>query len=161
MRPTATIALALASAIVASHASANAAQALLPVAPIEALVSAIDRGDEGAVSRAYTNDATIVDEFAPFRWTGAGAARHWARDFAAGNRAGGVTSVAVSHGGPRFAQIAGDRAWLVVPATFRYRAAGRAEREEAAWTFVLVRAGGRWRIAASTWAKTADSTVKS
>jgi hypothetical protein len=35
--------------------------------------------------------------------------------------------------------------------------AGKAQRESAAWTFVLVSGARGWRIEASTWAKTAGA----
>ena len=127
------------------------------MAPIDALVAGIDTRSPGAVARAYVPSPTITDEFAPFVWRGAGAAKRWSDDFGRMACAAHIEAIRVSHVRPSYVVTAPERAWVVVPTTFRYRVGRASQRETAAWTFALVRAAGRWRIATSTWAKTSDT----
>lgn len=153
------IAVTVASLVTQLASRADAADDAALLRPIEALVVAIERGDTAGIARAYAPDPSIVDEFAPFRWTGSDAAKRWARGFAASNNAGNVTDVGLTHEKPRFVTRSGERAWLVYPAKFTFRVGGKPAWETAAWTFALVRIAGAWRIEASTWAKTGESAT--
>ncbi len=145
---------ALSSFTVAARAASDGRALLVPV---DRLIRAIDAGSGSGIAAAYVLAPTIVDEFAPYRWTGDGAARHWSRDFAAVARDASLTRVRVVRHAPAYVSSAGGRAWLVVPTEYHYDLAGKPQLETAAWTFVLVRADGAWHIEASTWAKTAGA----
>ncbi len=125
--------------------------------PIDRLVLAIDAGSAGGIAAAYVAAPTIVDEFAPFHWSRDGAARQWFRDFSTVARSASLTHIRVVRHAPTYVSFAGPRAWLVIPTDYHYDAAGKPQTESAAWTFVLLRERGSWRIEASTWAKTAGA----
>jgi hypothetical protein len=128
------------------------------IAPVDHLITAILAKDAKGLAAAYDASPSIVDEFAPFTWTGSGAPVAWARDFAALQRTDGITAPHVVRGTPQTANVSPDgrRAYLVVPTTFAYLMKGKPTKETGTWTFVLARpaTGAPWRIASSTWGTT-------
>jgi len=50
------------------------------LAPIDALVAAMNRSDDRSIAALMTRDAVIIDEVAPYRWTGSQAEQHWSHD---------------------------------------------------------------------------------
>jgi hypothetical protein len=152
---TAVAAVALAPGAASSAPSAPSTAALLR--PVDVLVRGIDARSAGTIASAYVFAPTIVDEFAPFRWSGGAAAAHWYREFSRVATAAALEHIRVIRHAPSYVAAAGGRAWLVVPTDYLYDVAGKAARESAAWTFVLVSGASGWRIEASTWAKTAGA----
>ncbi len=152
----AALAAALHDSGAASPAAAAPSTATLLV-PIDRLIRGIDTQSIGTIASAYVFAPSIVDEFAPFRWSGGAAATRWSRDFAEDARTSGLTHVRVVRHAPSYTSFAHGRAWLVVPTDYSYDVAGKAQRESAAWTFVLVSGARGWRIETSTWAKTAGA----
>ncbi len=140
----------------ASAASSDPSTAAL-LRPIDVLVRGIDARSAGTVASAYVFAPAIVDEFAPFRWSGGAAAARWYRDFSGVATTAALEHIRVIRHAPSYVMVSGGRAWLVVPTDYLYDVAGKAQRESAAWTFVLVSGARGWRIEASTWAKTAGA----
>jgi hypothetical protein len=139
----------------AAAAEAPGTSALLQ--PIDRLIRGSDAGYAREISVAYVSAPTIVDEFAPFHWSGEGAAIRWAHGFTSVATASQLSHIHVVRHAPSYVTVMGRHAWLVVPTDYEYDAAGKPQRESAAWTFVLYYAAGGWRIEASTWAKTAGA----
>ena len=140
----------------ATAATAAPSTATLLV-PVDRLIRGIDAQSAGTIASAYVFAPSIVDEFAPFRWSGGAAATRWYRDFAAVAKTSGLAHIRVLRHAPSYTSFVSGRAWLVVPTDYAYDVAGKAQRESAAWTFVLVSGARGWRIEASTWAKTAGA----
>ncbi len=115
-------------------------------APIRAALTAIDAGDAAAFARAFSPDATIVDEISPFAFAGPDAARTWFARLLAVNRANEIADEHGTFAAPHSGSIEGDAAYAVVPVRISYRQRGRAFVENGAWTFVLRNARGTWKI---------------
>lgn len=137
--------------------AATAPSTAVLLAPIDRLIRGIDDASPAGISQAYVFAPTIVDEFAPFRWSGGAAAVRWFRGFAADAGEAHLSHIRVTRHAPSYSSVAGGRAWLVIPTDFEYVVGGKAQRESAAWTFVLVSGRNGWRIEDSTWAKTAGA----
>ena len=140
----------------ASAARATAATDPALVEPVDRLIAAILTNDAGRIARTYAPSPLIVDEFAPFTWSGGAAPAAWLRGFVAAGKAGAVTAMHVTHGPVATANLSDDsrRAYVIFPSAFAYRAKGVPVRETGTWAFVMMRESRRapWRIVASTWA---------
>ena len=83
------------------------------------------------------------------------AVARWAEGFRKHAAAGALTELAVEFGRARDFGVAGTRAFFVLPTSWTGRSAGRPFEEQGAWSFVLKRAGARWRILGYGWGVTA------
>lgn len=119
---------------------------------VTATLDKFNKGDSAAFFAAHTADSMIVDEFAPYRWTGTHAAESWAADYERDARARGITDGRVDYGQPIRATVAGSHAYVVLPTTYRFRQHGKPMREDGQMTFALAHLGEGWKIAEWTWA---------
>ena len=95
-------------------------------------------------------NSTVVDEFAPHLWRGAGCAA-WAKDFVAMERREGITACKVALG-PKGAVVAEtDTAYAVYPATVSCLKRGKPFADHGEWTLVLHKVGSAWKVASWTW----------
>jgi hypothetical protein len=131
-------------------------QVLVPLKTMAAGMTAVSAAQ---VASAYTADATLVDEFPPFVWTGPGAASKWYAGFTAFSKQLGLTKPHAVVGAARFVHMDGTaRAYAVVPMTFTFEVKGKPGTEHGDFVLVLVKSGGAWKMASSTWSKVSDTT---
>jgi hypothetical protein len=142
---------ALALGLSAASAAVAAPADDLMSAP-RAFIADVLGGKADAAAALMTADASIIDEFPPFAWTGPGACGRWLADFAAANAAAHDTNTNVKLGDPIVATSVGDTAYLVVHAAETYKENGVRMAETARMAFALRREGGVWKIAAWAWA---------
>jgi ketosteroid isomerase-like protein len=148
-------------AAIFSMLAAPAAAKSLPtavMAPIDAMLAATnaDKGED--LAAYYTSDAVVVDEFAPYAWTGPTAAAQWwagvdKQMAQMGTKTIHAVARPISHYG-----VTGDSAYVVVPLYISYTVKGKPGHETGLFTLTLRRSGGTWKIATQTWA-TATSTM--
>lgn len=144
--------------------------ALLPVqamaqdaavsAPIVQFVDGFNKGDLAAARATHLADAVIVDEVAPYMWRGAGAFDAWVADLMKDAAAQGITEPSVELGKPTRTLVTGDSAYVIVPATYRFKAKGTAMSEAAQMTFALRKGEAGWKIASWTWTGPNATPVK-
>jgi hypothetical protein len=127
---------------------------------IHAMMDGFNKGDIAGVKALHVDAPTIVDNVAPFSWTGAGAFDAWLKDLAAAEAARGKTDGQVWLGESVDEVVAADSAYVVVPSKYTYKQAGKTMREEGFIAFVLVKAGAAWKIASWSWASPAGVAVK-
>ena len=151
------VVLACLSSIVAAtaHADAAAAPPAEAVRAAYAVANADAHADAGLLKSVMTSSPTIIDEFAPYQWTGTGAIDRYTTALKAWLAAGGLTDLRVVAEAPRFWDVSGDRAWLVLPAVFTYEIGGKGNAESGVYAFVFTRTGGHWRVSSWAWATTA------
>jgi ketosteroid isomerase-like protein len=151
----------LAAAVAASIAFALLAPAAAPAAPHAAgamsavyrWVDAFNRGDVMGTAAVCTSPSSVIDDFAPHVWQGPTGCADWAHAYAALAKSQSLTDGVVKLGAPWQAAVTGDRAYVVVPATFTYKLHGKPVTESGAvLTVALRRIGSGWRIAAWAWA---------
>jgi ketosteroid isomerase-like protein len=125
-----------------------------PVAAVGRYIDAFNKGDVDAMAECFAPSATILDGMAPHVWHGASAARDWHRDVLIEGEHAGAGDYRVSIGAPLHADITGDAAYVVLPATMTFKVRGQPVTQTGAvYTVALRRIGGEWRIAAWAWAK--------
>ncbi|HEV2364205.1 MAG TPA: nuclear transport factor 2 family protein [Caulobacteraceae bacterium] len=122
-----------------------------PQAAVRRFVAAFNRGDVAAEESVHDADATIIDEFAPHIWRGAGAVRAWASDLEKSDKAAGDSNDHLVLAKPTRLEVEGHAAYAVFPATVTYTEKGKALAETGRMTFAFHRAAGAWKIAGWAW----------
>jgi len=100
------------------------------------------------------DDASVIDDFPPFEWRGAGACANWAKTFDGYAQKNAITDSTGTIGKPKRFVVSGDHAYVVVPATFSYTMKGKPVKLTAVATFSLHKTASGWRITAWSWATT-------
>jgi hypothetical protein len=121
---------------------------------VDAFVTAMNTGGPAATSCATST--TIVDDFAPYVWSGPGACAKWLGAFAQLTAAMGVTNVKVSAGKTLYADGDASHGELVIATRFTGLIKGKSHLEAGAWTFVLANASGSWKFSAIAWSHTGN-----
>jgi len=120
-------------------------------APITAFLDAFDKGDLKTAAAQTTGSLTIIDEVAPYTWTGPNGLTGWAGDLIGGDAKAGLSGESVAISTPSRIETSGDNAYVVVPAVYTFKDHGAPMREAAQMTFALHKDAGGWKIAAWTW----------
>jgi hypothetical protein len=120
-------------------------------APIRQMEAAFNKGDAKAAKAAHINAPTIVDEVAPYLWSGPKAFDTWLGDLSKSEAAEGKTGGIVALGTPIRESIKGDKAYVVTPSTYTFKQKGKMMRETGTMTFALVSTKAGWKIQAWTW----------
>lgn len=118
---------------------------------IRTLNDDLNKGDMDAPASLYTQDATIIDEFAPHFWSGAHAHADWIAAFEALAKAEAITGVKLTLGKPLHVNVEGDRAYVVLPTRINDKTKGKAHVEHGLWTFAMQKTSGGWMIAGWSW----------
>jgi hypothetical protein len=151
------LAIAFAALLVAPMASARDAGI---ATTIRTMMDGFNKGDIAAVKGIHVTDPTIVDNVAPFVWSGAGSFDRWLGDLGKSEAAAGKTDGNVWFGDSVDEQISGDQAYVVAPCTYTYQQGGKTMRETGFIAFVLVKTGTAWKVASWSWASPAGTAVK-
>lgn len=124
------------------------------MAPVHQFVDGFNKGDTASALAACAEQTSIIDEFPPHEWHGAGACSTWAKDFEVEAKKQGVSDPVVTLGKPRHVDVTGDLAYVVMPANYAYKQQGKPMKETGSlFTFVLQKGSAGWRIIAWTWSK--------
>jgi len=138
-----------AALLVAAPAAASDATDI--AAAVNASNDALNKNDVAGAAGYYAPEASIIDEFSPHLWTGPKAFAQWGADFgvyAAGQK---MTDPWVTLSTPTFVHVNGDRAYIVFPADFAFKLAGKPTHEPGFQTFAMQKIAAKWKIAGWTW----------
>ena len=142
---TAALGLALASSAAAKPGDDVAA-------PVRQFVDGFNSGHIAAAFAAYApGTISIIDEFAPFHWTGPDAARAWAAGYDRNARANGISGGVVHYQSPTRVERGAGRAYVIMPTDYRYTQRGQAMAETGQLTAVVVRTQRGWKMTGWTW----------
>ena len=119
--------------------------------PVHQFLDGMNKNDLKGAAGAFAPSASMVDEFAPFSWSGANVLQAWGGDYGRYAQAHKDTAPAMAMKGTPRIETGGDRAYAVVPAVFTFKRAGKAMHEDGTMTFVLVKGGADWKIGSFTW----------
>ena len=143
----------LAAAVLAAAPNAMAQQKDV-MAPVHQFVDGFNKGDTKSALAACADQTSIIDEFPPSEWHGAGACGTWADDYDANAKKDGITDGVVTLGKPRHVDVTGDRAYVVVPASYKFKQKGKPVAEIGSMLTVALQKGpAGWRMTAWTWTK--------
>jgi hypothetical protein len=155
------IGLALVLALLPALASAPTAademggsQAASVMATLHQFIDGFNKGDAKSALVACATQASIIDEFPPHEWMGPTACEQWAADYAANAKRAGITDGIVTLGKPWHLSVNGDRAYVVVPATYTYKERGKPVTErDSIFTVALLKFAAGWRITGWAWSR--------
>ncbi|MDB5677466.1 nuclear transport factor 2 family protein [Sphingomonas bacterium] len=157
MRPFAIIGLAAGLLLAVPAQAQNGAVE----APIKTFIDSFNKGDvAGAMATHVSTGATIVDEIAPYMWSGPKSFGDWGASYDKDAKANGITDPAVSVGAPTRELVDGDAAYVIVPSVYTFKQKGVPMREKAQMTFALTKTAAGWKIAAWTWTGPNPNPVK-
>jgi len=123
-----------------------------PVATaVRAMVEAVNRGDMAAAVTAFADNATIVEDVAPFRWQGPSAASDWLTAMAANAKRLGVEAIDMRLGEPMRIVVDRDGAYAVFPGRLTLTTGQERLAANGGLTFTLRREEETWRIDSLTW----------
>ncbi|CAN5474810.1 hypothetical protein BH09PSE4_BH09PSE4_06800 [soil metagenome] len=120
-------------------------------AAVTKVLDQFNGGDIDAFFAAHRDGAIIIDEFAPYVWTGSGSVQHWAGDYMKDAAARGISEGHMDHGAPLQANSVGTGAYIVLPTTYRFLQKGVKMAAKGSMTFVMERVGTDWKIASWTY----------
>jgi ketosteroid isomerase-like protein len=143
------VALALATA-----GLSRASEASDVMVPVNQFVESFNKGDTKTAAAACADQTSIIDEFPPHEWHGAGACSTWMNDFDADAKKNGITDGLVTVSKPRHIDVSADRAYVVVPANYTFKKKGKPEKEIGSLLTVALQKGAAgWRITGWAWSK--------
>jgi hypothetical protein len=143
------------AAISAAHAQST------PEETVRTFMAGFNIGDM-AKSAALNSSAgtSIIDEFAPYTWSGPKAFDDWGTAFDANSKALGITEAKVTLGAPIVRNATSGQAYLIYPSVYTYKLKGTSMRETGRVALVLRKEASAWKIAAWTWTGTVPKPVK-
>ena len=115
-------------------------------------VAAFNKGDMPSMAAECADQASIIDDFAPHVWTGAGACARWSSDFQDFAKAGDITAPFVTLGKPWHVDITADRAYVVAPTKFSYKQKGSPVLERGIVIIAMQKGAAGWHITGWAWA---------
>ena len=115
------------------------------------ILDKFNAGDVDAFIAAHRDGAVIIDEFAPYSWSGSGSAKNWIGDYSKDAAARGITAGRVDYEAPIQANSDGTSAYVVLPTVYSFKQGGKAMAGKGSMTFVMVMAGKEWKIASWTY----------
>ena len=146
--------LALAMTVLAAGPAFAADARTEVMVTVNQFLDGFNKGDTKAAIAACTDEMSILDEFAPFEWHGAGALANWFSAYEADAKKNGITDGFVTLGKPRHIDVDGDRAYVVVPANYMYKRNGKPVKEiGSTLTGALVKGDAGWHISGWAWGK--------
>jgi ketosteroid isomerase-like protein len=124
------------------------------VATVKNFVVAFNAGDTAAMGAACAPQVVIIDEFPPHVWSGANGCIVWANAFNADAEKNKITDPIVTLGKPTHVDVTGNVAYMVTPATYAYKKAGKPVKEtNSILTISLAKGAGGWKMTGWAWAK--------
>lgn len=130
------------------------------MAPIRQFIDSFNKGDVKAAEATHAADAVIVDEAPPFVWKSPGAFQAWLADLTKDDKARGRTDGAVALGAPTREEVAGDTAYVIVPADYTFKDKGVPMHEPSQMTYSLRKTASGWKITSWTWTGPAPTPRK-
>ena len=145
------IALALTVLLVGPVAASENTDVMVPV---HQFIDGFNKGDTKSVVAACADETSVIDEFPPYEWHGAGACAKWLSDDSAFDKANATTDTVVTLRKPLHVDVTGDRAYVVGLANLSYKMKGKLEKEiGSVYTIALQKGAAGWRITGLAWSK--------
>ena len=125
-----------------------------PVSAVQQYLDAFNKADVGAMAAMCADPMSILDGMPPHVWHGPTACRDWYRDVLVEGEHVGAKDYHVTLGKPLHADVTGEAASVVVPATMQFKARGKLVTQSGAvFTVALRKLSAGWRITSWAWAK--------
>lgn len=121
---------------------------------VNQFVDGFNKGDTKSAAAACGEQTSIIDEFAPHEWHGAGACLAWMKDYDTDAKKNVITDGVVTLGKPKHLDVDGAYAYVVIPSDYSFRKQGKPVKETGSlFTFALKKGPAGWKITGWSWAK--------
>ncbi len=121
---------------------------------VQQYIEAFNQGDARSMAAVCADPMSILDGMAPHVWHGPSATQNWYKDVLAEGEHLGAKDYRATLGKPLHANVTGDTAYMVVPATMTFRLKDKQVTQSGAiFTLALRKLPAGWRIASWAWAK--------
>jgi hypothetical protein len=121
---------------------------------VDQFLDGFNQGDAKLMMAAGSEQMSILDEFPPHEWHGAGALTKWLSDYAADAAKHGITNGSVSIGKPSHIDVNDDDAYVVMKANYSFKRRGKLEEQiGSVITITLHKGTDGWKITGWAWAK--------
>jgi ketosteroid isomerase-like protein len=148
-----TMILAISSIAFAQGATFSADQKAV-IAVVNQFTDAFNKGDTKTAAATCADQTSIIDEFPPHEWHGAGGCAKWMADYDADAKKNGITDGSVKLSTPKHVDVTADRAYVVVAADYSYKQKGKPVKETGSLlTVALQKTAAGWRITGWSWSK--------
>src|SRR5689334_4368870 len=109
------------SLIALGQGSTPSADQKAVVAVVQQFTDAFNKGDTKAAAATCAEQTSIIDEFPPHEWHGAGGCAKWMADFDTDAKKNGITDANVRLAAAKHVDVTADHAYVVVPADFTFK----------------------------------------
>jgi ketosteroid isomerase-like protein len=124
------------------------------VVPVEAVIAAIKSDNVAAISTLYSSNAVVVDDQAPFEWTGPDAGARWLLASSDSSK----WSRRIAHFRAALADIRVDSstggAYVIVAGAFSSANPKEPWQQHGTLTFTLKELNNHWKVISQVWAQT-------
>jgi ketosteroid isomerase-like protein len=125
-----------------------------PGSAVQQYIDAFNKGDAMAMAAMCADPMSILDGMAPHVWHGPTATQDWYKDVLAEGEHLDAKGYHVTLGKPLHANVTGDAAYVVVPATMTFKLkANQLMQSGAFFTVALRKLPAGWRLASWAWTK--------
>lgn len=128
-------------------------------APIHGAVAAENADNGSMLNSFFAPNAVVVDEFAPFVWSGHDAAAHWWQAMDSTNASTHVSAMHIQIQKITQANVTHDSAYVVVRLAITWRDHGKPWREVGLWALTLRDSANRWKIVSASWATASITSI--
>jgi Domain of unknown function (DUF4440) len=125
--------------------------AALVAETVRAMVEAVNRGEFATAADTFSTDPVIVEDIAPFRWTGTGAVEAWLGAMGANAARMGATAIIMALDEPTRIEISQDRAYALVPGKLTLSSDSEPMVADGILTFILEGQDGNCLIDTLIW----------
>jgi len=122
---------------------------------VDSAIARFNAGDASGFSAHFAPGAIIIDEHAPFAWSGKGAAERWIRDVDAYNSLGRIVNFHLTPEEPVaiYTDKPSGKGYVLALIKESYDVPGRHVSRYVDLTASLVHSGGTWQITNANWAE--------
>jgi len=156
------LSLIIVAALAAGPEIAAASDKTDVMAVVHKWEDSFNKGDWTTMVAQCADQTSIIDDFAPHEWHGAGACQKWLDAFQAFTKKAEFTEMMVKVGQPKHLDVDGDSAYLVVTTTLTYKEGGKPRKLTGSTVTVSFQKGtSGWRINGWSWADGAGAVMPS
>lgn len=128
--------------------------------PVRELVSFMITLDAAHLRQSFASrDLTVMENFAPYLFTGRGARLQWEQGFRRHAADGNLSELSADFAQPITFERDAGRVYFSLPTTWTGKSNGQRFVEHGAWAFVLTSTRNGWRIRSYSWAVTEIAAV--
>ena len=117
---------------------------------IAKFVDAVNRGNGEAALARLTDDVSIIEDLAPYRWQGPSAGSEWLDAMAENARRNAITSISMNLRNATRVEVDGRHAYAIFPGVLTY-GGGAPRQADGLLTFAMIKQESGWMIRSFAW----------